>query len=58
MEVKILQNFYFMGKLYKMGTSNNIEEKYHQLLEGKIMPTKQEEVKAGAGGRKKRTKNN
>ncbi len=56
MEVKILQNFYFMGKLYKMGTSNNIEEKYHQLLEGKITPTKQEVVSDATRKRKTRAK--
>lgn len=55
MEVKILQNFYFMGKLYKMGTSSNIEEKYHQHLEGKIMLEK-EAVNNATGKRKARTK--
>jgi len=56
MEVKILENFYFMGKLYKMGTTRNIEKEYHQLLEGKIMPIKKEVSKSDTGNRKTRTK--
>lgn len=36
MKVKALQNFYFLSKLYKMGTTVDIDKKYNQLLEGKI----------------------
>lgn len=36
MEVKILKNTWFMGKLYKMGHTYEIPEKYHHYLDGKI----------------------
>jgi hypothetical protein len=56
MEVKILENFYFMGKLYKMNTTVKIEAEYHQLLSGKIMPIKQEVVSDATRKRKTRAK--
>jgi len=36
MEVKMVQNTFLMGKLYKMGYTYDIPEEYHQYLDGKI----------------------
>lgn len=38
MEVKILENMYFMGRLYKMGYIYEIPEELHRHIKEKIEP--------------------